>query len=159
PEPARGGRDPLLAPGAAPVDPDAPREEHDETDAQRLARTRALEPDPELVDIGDPRRMNILAATRYILRIRTNVVLIIASACGYYFLAGVQTFGVEFVTHQYGIDQALGTLVLLVIGAGGVAGVLAGGTAGDFLLRRGVLSGRILVSAVAAAAAVILFIP
>jgi hypothetical protein len=90
---------------------------------------------------------------------RTNVVLILASAGGYFFLAGVQTFGVEFVTRQYGIDQALGTLVLLVVGVGGVAGVLAGGALGDLLLRRGVFTGRILISAVAATLAVVLFVP
>jgi MFS family permease len=129
------------------------------TDAQRLARARGVEPDPELVGLGDPRRLNLLAATRYVLSIRTNVILIVASAGGYFFLSGVQTFGVEFVTRQYGIDQALGTLVLLVVGAGGVAGVLLGGGIGDLLLRRKVLSGRILVSALAATAAVILFIP
>jgi predicted MFS family arabinose efflux permease len=159
PEPARGGREPLVDPNAPPVGGEGGGDGDDVTDAQRLARERGVEPDPELVDIGDPRRMGLLAATRYILRIRTNVVLILASASGYFFLAGVQTFGVEFVTHQYGIDQALGTLVLLVIGAGGVIGVLAGGTLGDLLLRRGIFTGRILISAVAATAAVALFVP
>ena len=105
---------------------------------------------------GGPAR---IAATRYILRIRTNVILIVASAGGYFFLSGVQTFGVEFVTRQYAIDQALGTLVLLVVGIGGVIGVLAGGALGDLLLRRGVFTGRILVSAIAAATAVVLFVP
>ncbi len=104
-------------------------------------------------------RASTLAATRHILRVRTNVVLIAASACGYYFLAGVQTFGVEFVTHQYRIDQALANLLLLVIGGGAVVGVLAGGTIGDFLLRRGYLNARILVSAIAATACVVLFVP
>src|SRR6266545_2692537 len=82
-----------------------------------------------------------------------------ASAGGYYFLSGVQTFGVEFVTKQYGIAQALSTLVLLAVGAAGVIGVLVGGGLGDFLLHRGFLNGRILVSAIAATAAVILFLP
>jgi MFS family permease len=158
PEPARGGREPLVDPSAPSARAEAGGDGDDVTDAQRLARERGVEPDPELVDI-DPRRMSLLAATRYILRIRTNVVLILASASGYFFLAGVQTFGVEFVTHQYGIDQALGTLVLLVVGAGGVIGVLAGGTLGDLLLRRGLFTGRILISAVAATAAVALFVP
>jgi MFS family permease len=160
PEPARGGRHVLVDPNAQPES--ATRAEGSEaqaTDAQRLARERGLEPDPDLVLSGDPRRMGLIAATRYMLRIRTNVVLIVASACGYYFLAGVQTFGVEFVTRQYGIDQALGTLVLLVVGGGGVVGVLAGGALGDLLLRRGRLEGRILVAAVAATAAVVLFVP
>src|SRR5207237_7653236 len=106
-----------------------------------------------------PGRLGRLPAPRYVLRIRTNVVLVLASAGGYYFLAGVQTFGVEFVTRQYGIGQAVGTLVLLVVGGGAVVGVLAGGALGDLLLRRGHLSGRILVSAVAATAAVLLFVP
>ena len=109
---------------------------------------------------GDlPEKMNLIAATRYVLSIKTNVALIIASACGYYFLAGVQTFGVEFVTKQYGIAQVVSTLVLLVVGIAGVVGVLAGGTIGDYLLHRGYLNGRILVSAVSATIAVILFIP
>ena len=159
PEPARGGREPLVAPNAKPTVAEPGGDVDQATDAQRLARERGLQPDPVLVQVGDPRRMGLFAATRYILRIRTNVVLILASAGGYFFLAGVQTFGVEFVTRQYGIDQALGTLVLLVVGAGGVVGVLAGGTLGDVLLRRGRLNGRILVSAVAATAAVGLFVP
>jgi MFS family permease len=159
PEPARGARAPLLAPDAAASAAESETDGDEATDAQRLASERGVEPDPELVHIGDPRRMGLFAATRYVLRIKTNVVLILASASGYFFLAGVQTFGVEFVTRQYGINQALGTLVLLVVGAGAVAGVLAGGWLGDLLLRRGVFTGRILVSAVAAAIAVALFIP
>jgi predicted MFS family arabinose efflux permease len=103
--------------------------------------------------------MGLIRATRYILSIRTNIVLIVSSACGYYFLAGVQTFGVEFVTKQYGIAQVLGTLVLLVVGAGAIVGVLAGGAIGDRLLGRGHLNGRILVSAISATAAVVLFVP
>jgi len=154
-EPARGGSDALASPTAPARAPD----EDPTTDAQRLAREHGLQPDPHLVLTRDPRRMGLVSAARYVLRIRTNIVLILASACGYYFLAGVQTFGVEFVTRQYGINQALGTLVLLVVGGGAVVGVLAGGSLGDLLLRRGFLNGRILVSAIAATAAVVLFVP
>jgi MFS family permease len=156
PEPARGGRHTLLAPNARPSDAEPNGDGDPATDAQRLARERGVVPDPAL---EDPRRMSLLAATRYVLSIKTNVVLILASASGYFFLAGIQTFGVEFVTRQYGIDQALGTLVLLVVGAGGVVGVLAGGALGDLLLRRGVITGRIRVSVVAAVAAFVLFVP
>jgi MFS family permease len=159
-EPARGGRTPLLsgtAETARGEDEDG-GEEH-VTDAQHLARERGISPDPALVLRQDPRRMSVVDATRYVLAIKTNVALILASACGYYFLAGVQTFGVEFVTEQYGIAQALSSLVLVLVGAAGVVGVLAGGTLGDFLLHRGYLNGRILVSAIAAALAVVFFIP
>ena len=161
PEPARGGREPLVSGTATtrPAEEEDEGHEHRATDAQRIARERGVEPDPELILRKDPRRLNLLEATRYVLGIKTNVALILASAFGYYFLSGVQTFGVEFVTKQYGIAQALSTLVLLVVGAAGVAGVLAGGALGDLLLHRRFLNGRVLVSAVAATAAVVLFIP
>jgi predicted MFS family arabinose efflux permease len=159
PEPARGAMAPLADTTSPPPAGGAGDESEQETDAQRLARERGVAPDPELVLAVNPGRLGFLSAMRYILRIRTNVILILASAGGYFFLSGVQTFGVEFVTRQYSIDQALGTLVLLVVGVGGVVGVLAGGAIGDLLLRRGVFTGRILVSAVAAALAVVLFVP
>jgi MFS family permease len=129
------------------------------TDAQRIAAQRGIDPDPDLVLTDDPQRMNIAAAARYVLSIRTNVILIVSSACGYYFLAGVQTFGIEFSTHQYGIASAVADVLLLLVGIGAVVGVLAGGAVGDALLRRGVLSARLLVPAVAAGATVILFVP
>jgi len=117
-------------------------------------------PDPELVvDPNTARRMNLFRATRYVLRVRTNVILIAASVCGYYFLAGLQTFGLEFSKKQYGIDQALASTLLLVIGLGSLAGVLAGGWLGDVLLKRGLLNARIWTPAVAAAATAVLFIP
>jgi MFS family permease len=157
PEPRRGGRGVLLHEGKAP--PEDPDEVLHETDAQRLARERGLEPDPDLVLEGDPRRMNIVTATRYVLRIRTNIYLIAASALGYYFLAGVQTFGTEFAKEQYNIGQALANLLLLVIGIGAVVGVLTGGALGDRLLRRGRLNGRLYVAIGAASLTPVLFAP
>ncbi|HJQ84795.1 MAG TPA: MFS transporter, partial [Candidatus Binatia bacterium] len=159
-EPERGGRGVLAHATKAPP-PEAATEDEgpQETDAQRLARERGLQPDPKLVLDVDPRRLNIVAATRYVLRIRTNIVLIAASACGYYFLAGVQTFGSEFAKEQYGIDQALANLLLLVVGAGAIGGVLLGGAVGDRLLRAGAINGRVWTATLSAAAATILFVP
>ncbi len=103
--------------------------------------------------------MHLLDAVRYVLRIRTNVVLIASSACGYYFLAGVETFGLEFAKEQYRVGQVVATALLLVTGVGCVLGTLAGGTVGDWLLRRGRLDARILVAAAAAVATTLLFVP
>ena len=166
PEPARGGTHPLPAVGPdgqvvaeePPPDPEAAGAAH-ETDAQRLARQRGITPDPTRVLRRDARTIRLGAAIRYVLRVRTNVTLIIASACGYYFLAGVQTFGVEFVKQQYGIDQALANLLMLVVGGGAVVGVLVGGSLGDNLLRRRYLNARVAVAAAAAIATTVLFVP
>ncbi|MDE3026398.1 MAG: MFS transporter, partial [Acidobacteriota bacterium] len=157
PEPRRGGRGVLVHERGI-----GPRREgaaSSETDAQRLARERGLGPDPALVLARDARSMNLIEATRYVLRVRTNIVLVLASALGYYFLAGVQTFGVEFVKEQYGVGQALANLLLLVVGVGALGGVLAGGAVGDRLLSRGRLNGRLYTAIGAAALTPVLFAP
>ncbi len=160
-EPQRGGKG-VLAHEYVAAPPEAAHAEAapQETDAQRLARARGVAPDPALV-VGprEARRMGLIRATEYVLRVKTNLVLIAASACGYYFLAGVQTFGVEFSTEQYRIDTALANLLLLVVGGGALVGTLAGGALGDGLLKRGRLNARILTPAFAAAATFVLFIP
>ena len=144
PEPGRGAR------ADGPVH---------ETDAQRAVRQSDVEADHTQVLERDPRGMNIIEATKYVLSIKTNVLLILSSAAGYYFLAGVQTFGIEFTTRQYGIQQAFASALLLIVGLGAIAGVLAGGWIGDALLRRGFINARILVSAVSVVATAALFIP
>ena len=103
--------------------------------------------------------MSLVAAVRHVLSVRTNVVLIASSALGYFFLAGVEIFGVEFVKGQYGIGQVKANGLLLVVGVGAIAGVLIGGTLSDSLLRRRHLNARITVSALAATTTIVLFIP
>ncbi len=176
PEPARGGQGVLPPePGyGSPSDPATTQPEapapgmqggqprpgtHEPTDAQRLAEERGITPDPDLVRLGSRRTMSFGMAVKYVLRVRTNVALIVSGACGYYFLAGIETFGVEFVRGQYGIGQVLANFLLLVVGAGAVIGVLTGGPLGDALLHRGRINGRVMVAAVAAAATVVMFIP
>jgi MFS family permease len=174
PEPARGGESELLpgageildaravvgrARSARPEDDTVEDTTVKETDAQRIAADQGIYPDEALILREDPRRMGLVSAVRYVLHVRTNVILIVSSAFGYYFLAGVQTFGVEFVKDQYRIGQALANLLLLAIGGGALLGILTGGRAGDILLRRRYLNGRILVAGVAALATVALFIP
>jgi MFS family permease len=165
PEPVRGGQGALLPdPGSRQLTPDDPGSESESepggiTDAQRLALARGVAPDPRLVRQGSVTRMGFGAAARYVLNVRTNVALIISGALGYYFLAGVQTFGVEFVHAQYHVNQVLANLLMLVVGGGAAVGVLIGGPLGDKLLGSGHLKGRIQVPAFAAVATVALFIP
>jgi MFS family permease len=88
-------------------------------------------------------------AFRRVLRVRTNVVLIVVSSTGYLFLGGVQTFGVIFMRRQYGLAQSPATSMLGLLGLGAIAGVLVGGRLADRLLREGRRDARVLVPAVA----------
>jgi MFS family permease len=169
PEPVRGGGG-AIPPGALSIPRTASSqpvpgedleaaEELQETDAQRVSREKGIAPDPSQVMVGDASRMKLIPAVRYILSIRTNVVMIVAGSCGYFYLAGVQTFGAELVHQQYGLNQALANLLILALGFGAVVGVLVGGRLGDALLRRGVINGRLWVAAITAGIAALAFIP
>jgi len=163
PEPVRGGQGALVPePGMqqAPADrtPPAAEEPTKSGEPQELAAAQGIRPDKGLAARAIA-PMSIMETIRYILSVRTNVALIVSGACAYYFLAGVQTFGTEFVGGQYHVDQVVANLLLLVVGAGAVGGVLASGPISDALLRRGHLTARITVAAVAATATVVLFIP
>ncbi|HYA69511.1 MAG TPA: MFS transporter, partial [Acidimicrobiales bacterium] len=162
PEPVRGGQGALFldpefqsVPGTVKAEPGT----DGVTDAQHLALERHIVPDSRLVREGLVDRMGFVAAARYVLHVRTNVALIISGACAYYFLAGVQTFGVEFVHAQYHLNQVLANGLMLVVGAGAAAGVLISGPLSDRLLGRGHLKARIQVGAYAAVATVVLFVP
>jgi MFS family permease len=160
PEPARGGIDALAAEAGLRRGPRAARPQHEPepADAQQLAREQGIKPNRELA-VQANRPMRFLGALRYVLAVRTNVALILSSACGYYFLTGIQTFGSDFVGGQYHISQVIANLLLLVIGGGAVVGVLASGPISDSMLRRGRINARINVAMIGAAASVLLFIP
>ena len=154
PEPPRGGTAPLESDHPQPVEA---KEEGKPSDAQQLAREHGIEPDPALVLRHES--VGFAAAVNHVLRVRTNLILIAASACGYYFLAGIQTFGSEFAKEQYRINQAFANVLLLLVGVGAVVGVLAGGFLGDWLVHKRYLKGRILISVIAATGATVLFVP
>ncbi|WP_051707495.1 MULTISPECIES: MFS transporter [unclassified Streptomyces] len=158
PEPRRGGRGQLAreeqqspaAPGAAPATGSS---------ARAVVRTARSEPRPEQVLREDPRTMSAHRAFAHILRIRTVLLMIAASALAYFFFAGVRSFGMLFVTHHYGVGRSTASGLVVVIGAGILAGLVAGARLPDVALRHGHASGRVLVPAVALLAAAPVFAP
>lgn len=149
PEPARGGAVPRgTGPPreggrrARPSDDDEPT---GRDKVRRLVAAHQVSPREEAVLRQDPRHMPVLRAYAYVLRIRTVVIMIVASSLGYFFFAGVRTFAVLFATRQYGISRAGASTLILVSGVGGIAGLYAGGHIADRLLRAGKANGRVLV--------------
>ncbi len=171
PEPARGGEGQLPA-GAETVHAettDHPEEVQEAgtpdgddapmSDTQQEAADGEVEPDMDLVLDESPTDWPLLRAVRYVLRIRTNVVLIVTGAAGYFFFGGVRAFGVEFIKGQYDIGQGMASMMALVLGAFAVAGVLVSGQLSDRLSGGGNLNVRVYVGAAALAAATVLFVP
>ncbi len=172
PEPARGGFS-RLEPGAQEIPP-AHEEDRGEQPAaaalpgqsphrdpviEREVRRADVEPRPDLVLDRDPTTMPIWPAVRYVLRLRTNDMLIAASALGYFFQAGVNTFGVVFVVANFGVSQSVATSLLAVIAIGALAGTVLGGRLADRLLRRGHVTARMVVAGASFLASSAIFVP
>jgi MFS family permease len=173
PEPARGGAsrmprdareirsgDDIAAGRCEPYAPDeSPGARVAANKAHEVARRSAIEPRPDAVLREDPVKMSLWEAARYVLRVRTNVVLIVASALGYFFFSGMRGFAVEFSKEHYGVSQSEASALTILLGIGALSGVLSGGRIADRLLRRGRLAGRVEVSGVSVLLAGLVLIP
>lgn len=171
PEPARGGQswlhtgdEEIVAVedtdgggGSSPEDGGGRAE--DESLAISQVQEKGIAPNPEIVIGGDPERMSLWEAVRWVLRVRTNVLLIISSALGYFFYAGLKGFAVLFARGQYGISQSVATLVAVLVGAAAIAGIIGAGRLADRRLEGGRINARLVVAAVGYLSAAVVFVP
>lgn len=169
PEPARGGGSqlqrgdarirPAMAAGgpgtACCVLPPSGLEALGPVDA--MAESRHVEPRARLVLHSDPADRSLWWALRYVLRVPTNRVAIAASALAYFYLSGLTGFGLVFAERHFEVGRATATMLIVAVGAGALAGAVAGGHLADHLLRRGWLKARIAVPAVGLASVTPLF--
>jgi MFS family permease len=170
PEPQRGGQsrlepgtlDLVSASAGAARTTDAPEDapvEQERDLAREAALRRGFQPNPDLVLDRDPSGLSLQEAVRYVLRVPTNVLLIISSSLGYFFFAGLQTFALVFLRGRYGASEATATLVLGLLVLGSLIGTLLSGPISDLLTKHGYFEARVLVPAVTNLAAAGLLIP
>ncbi len=126
--------------------------------AAAVRRTGA-QPRESLILTGDPARKPLGWAVRYVLSIPSNVVIIVASALCYFYVAGIQTFAVVFLRGRFDLSQQLATALLVLIGAGVILGILISGQVSDRLIARGRAAARPLVGGLFFLAAVLFFVP
>jgi predicted MFS family arabinose efflux permease len=187
PEPARGGAS-WIPPGATTILtaaqvawrlPEAPHEHaiHEPHAQPDNERGEQLEEEPAEGEVGveveqahiqtrpgmvlrtDPTRRSLWWAVRYVLSVRTNLVLIVASGLGYFYLGGLETFVLGYVRGRYHLPQVLALIALVGIGLGAIAGVLASGRGADALVHRGHIPARVVVAGVAYLVTVAGFLP
>jgi predicted MFS family arabinose efflux permease len=108
---------------------------------------------------AQPADVPLWRAVVQVLRVRTNVVLIVASALGYFFFSGVRGFAVQATKQHYGVPQSVATSLTLLLGIGMFAGLLSGGRVADRLTRRGRAAARLEVPGCASLFAALLFVP
>lgn len=122
------------------------------------AERAGIEPEPKLV-LSDEAGLNLWQAAVFVMRIRANVALTLASGLGYFFLAGLETFAEIYFRERYGVGQALATLLFLLVAVGAVGGVIVSGRLTDRLIRRGRINARMVVGTYAYIGTALLFVP
>ncbi|MGH8161397.1 MAG: MFS transporter [Gammaproteobacteria bacterium] len=169
PEPARGGKS-RLDPGATRIvaAEDAPENEtgtrqgdaeEEEDLVEEEIEEAGIAPIPARVLKEDPAQMSWPRAVGYILSTRTYILIIVASALGYFYLTGLRTFGVVYMHDRFDLSQAAASAILVASGLGAVAGVLLVGRVADRLIKRGYFRARIWAAAIAFVAAVVFLVP
>ncbi|MCX7512313.1 MFS transporter [Frateuria hangzhouensis] len=163
PEPARGGQG-RIPPGARRVPAEgepacAPAGSAARSGSlRRVIRWRGVRPRHALMTMN-PATASLWRAVRYVLSVPTYRTLIVASALGYFYFTGLRTYAIVFMRGRFGLDQATGSTLAVLIGLGAIVGVLLAGRLGDRLIDRGRLTGRVVVAAMAYLLATAAFLP
>lgn len=125
----------------------------------REVRRRRIDAREGVILSQDPMTLGAWESFRYVLAVRSNVTLIVASALGYFFFGGVETFALIYLEGHYGAGQATATLIALGVGAAAIGGAVVGGRVTDLELRRGHIEARLLIPAAAFVLAAVVFVP
>ncbi len=169
PEPARGGQSAIEI-GEIEV-PDYESVKHHRRDerqpelstssqqAHRQMRREGIKPRQELILREDPTGRSIWWALGYLLRVPTYVLLIVASALGYYFFAGIRGFAMLFLSQHYGLSHSTVGFLVIPVGLGALAGVLLSGRFSQQLLKRGYYRSRIFIPGASLFVSVLFFAP
>lgn len=129
------------------------------TELSDLIEAEHIESKPELVVHEDLSEASLGTALDYVLRVRTLVLIIAATATGEFFFAALQVFGVLFLVDAFDVSTSTAALVIPAVGVAGFFGVIGGGRLGDRLIERGVITGRIHVGTWSYLIVSLLFVP
>ncbi len=103
--------------------------------------------------------VSLWEAARRVLRVRTNVLLVLAVSAANYFLSGVGAFAVLFAVEQYRVSNVTADLALLALAVAALAGIGLGGRLADRATRLGHKADRLVISAMGCALAAPLWLP
>ncbi|HEU4616879.1 MAG TPA: MFS transporter [Gammaproteobacteria bacterium] len=127
--------------------------------AQQAMLRAGVKPRNALVLHEDPTKRSLWWAVRYVIRIPTYLLVVVASALGYFFFSGVRGFGMIYLTQHYNVSRSVASALVIVLGIGALVGVVAGGKISAYLLDRKRFDARIVVPGVALVVAVLFFGP
>lgn len=165
-EPRRGGAAILLPP--------AIRQSSDENHSNRVGESKqplsrrwliedierkGIAPRQALMETTNPIAWGWPKAVIYVFRIPSNVILMFASAMGYFYFNGLLAFAVLYLMERYHLDAPAASTLFLLTGSGSLVGVLLSGWFSDYFLQKGIIGARIWVAVVSFLLTVVCFVP
>lgn len=119
------------------------------TEVQQMVQRRQITPRQRSMVRRDAEDASLWYAMKYTLRVRTDLISLIARSLGDFFFQAIAIFAVLFATRWYGLGQRTADLMILVIGIGAFIGILVMGRVSDYMLKkREWLSSRVWLGAV-----------
>jgi len=131
----------------------------DATKSQEQALRAGFEPRPQLILDRDPKDRSLWWALRYVLRIPTYVLLIIASALVYHFFGGIRSFGMIYFTSHYHVARSTFSALMIIVGIGAIVGTVGGGWLSERLFNRWGIRMRVVFPGVVLLIAFLCFAP
>jgi predicted MFS family arabinose efflux permease len=148
-----GEQDPEAASGPDLGTASAKTEHGGDADALTAVHKKALRahyaPRPDMIVREDPTRWGLLRTLGYLLRVPSYRLLVIASMLAYSFFSGMRGFAMIYFTEHFGLARWIVIFLVIVVGAGAMAGLVVGGRFSERLLDRGSIKGRVTVPAIA----------
>lgn len=138
---------------------DAGADAAEEANLLEKVQEQGVEPAEEIVLDEEPAKLTLRQAVRYVLKVRTNVIIIVTSSLGYFFFAGLKTFALLYVRGHYGISQGVATILVLIVGVAALAGVVLAGRGADSLIGKGRITARVDIGVVGYTIAALLLFP
>ena len=107
----------------------------------------------------DPTGWSWWRAARYIVTIRTNIILVLGSSASYFYFTGLLVFADLYLMQRFDLPSDTASVLFMALGSGGVLGVLFSGWLADRLLHRHIVAARVWVAAGAFFLTVLAFLP
>nr|WP_283103032.1 MFS transporter [Acidithiobacillus sp. S30A2] len=155
-EPQRSGMG-KLAQGSASATPTRPTPGHRKV--AELIHSLDIQPFSHRVLHEDPTGWSWWRAARYIVTIRTNIILVLGSSASYFYFTGLLVFADLYLMQRFDLPSDTASVLFMALGSGGVLGVLVSGWLADRLLHRHIVAARVWVAAGAFFLTVLAFLP
>lgn len=134
--------------------------DREESSAVKKAMLRSgIKPREHMVLQEDPVNKSVWWAIKYVVRIPTFMLLIVASSLVYFFFSGIRVFSMVFLPHHFREPYQVISALLVIPGFGAVAGMIASGYFTEWLFKRHWFNARIIVPAVSIAIGAFAYAP